>query len=280
MSRKCWAINMKVYTFGNREDMAPKAKNLIILSEKKITIPNTIIIHLENYYECEIRKYYDVYAKRALDIFSQTDLVIFRPCICGEDGQQNSFAGMMESCILPQSWMDLDGFMDVTGRAMALVETGRYMRDYMKKRGVGLHEVHDLTCIFQEYIIADKAGVLFTKDPVNGKDKIIIEATFGQNTPITDGKIDPDRYIVNKQRGIEACHIGRKEYITRIEARKEVSKKAEQSSAPIRVLDNQEISNLCTVAERVEKTFGTPQDIEWVIQGNEIFVLQARPITT
>ena len=122
---------MNVCIFGNRENMAPKAKKLIVLSENNIVIPGTIIIHLENYYESEIRKYYDVYVRRALDIFNQSDLVIFRPCICEEDGEKNSFAGMMESYILPQSWIELDDFIDVTRRAMALAKTGRYIGDYL-----------------------------------------------------------------------------------------------------------------------------------------------------
>ena len=45
-------------------------------------------------------------------------------------------------------------------------------------------------------------------------------------------------------------------------------------------LDESDVQRLHDIAMRLEKRFGKPQDIEWTKRGDEIFVLQSRPITT
>ena len=46
------------------------------------------------------------------------------------------------------------------------------------------------------------------------------------------------------------------------------------------VLDEAEIARLVSVGLELEKEFGSPQDIEWAIEGEDLYVLQSRPITT
>jgi len=45
------------------------------------------------------------------------------------------------------------------------------------------------------------------------------------------------------------------------------------------VLTDDEIRRLVDLGNRVEAHFGSPQDIEWGIEGGEIYLLQSRPIT-
>ena len=37
---------------------------------------------------------------------------------------------------------------------------------------------------------------------------------------------------------------------------------------------------LATLGADLEERLGTPQDIEWAVEDGELFVLQARPVTT
>jgi pyruvate,water dikinase len=46
------------------------------------------------------------------------------------------------------------------------------------------------------------------------------------------------------------------------------------------VLDENEISRLVEVGLQLEAAFGSPQDIEWAFEADQLYVLQSRPITT
>jgi pyruvate,water dikinase len=46
------------------------------------------------------------------------------------------------------------------------------------------------------------------------------------------------------------------------------------------VLDEEEIARLVEIGLRLEAEFGSPQDVEWAIEGDDLYVLQSRPITT
>ena len=45
-------------------------------------------------------------------------------------------------------------------------------------------------------------------------------------------------------------------------------------------LSEEQVDEVARLAKKVESHFGNPQDIEWAITGEEVFLLQARPITT
>jgi len=47
-----------------------------------------------------------------------------------------------------------------------------------------------------------------------------------------------------------------------------------------RVLDEGELGRLRALGLSIERHYGAPQDIEWAIEGGEIFIVQSRPITT
>jgi pyruvate,water dikinase len=46
------------------------------------------------------------------------------------------------------------------------------------------------------------------------------------------------------------------------------------------LLSSATLENLCDLARRTERLFGSPQDIEWAQQDGGVFLLQSRPITT
>ncbi|MEX2534417.1 MAG: PEP/pyruvate-binding domain-containing protein, partial [Trueperaceae bacterium] len=45
-------------------------------------------------------------------------------------------------------------------------------------------------------------------------------------------------------------------------------------------MHERQVLRVAGLARKVEEHFGEPQDIEWAIRGDELFLLQARPITT
>jgi len=138
-----------------------------------------------------------------------------------------------------------------------------------------------MAVIVQALIPADASGVIFTADPITGRsDWIIIEATFGLGDLLVCGKVTGDRFVIDKNsRKIISCTISDKPIMS-------VPTDAGVREMPV---DPHLVSTTCIdqpaalrpaeFAGKVEAEFGQPQDIEWAVSGNQIFLLQSRPIT-
>ena len=115
-----------------------------------------------------------------------------------------------------------------------------------------------LSFLLQHYIEADYAGVCFTVDPLNPVEhEILIEWVSGAAERLTSGQaVD-----------------GQLRYDWRAGQYKNLS-----SQPPVRPADAQ-LQALARSCLAVQQWFGCPQDIEWAIAGNNIYLLQARPIS-
>ncbi|MBA7714612.1 Phosphoenolpyruvate synthase [subsurface metagenome] len=130
-------------------------------------------------------------------------------------------------------------------------------------------------------IDSDKSGVIFSKDPSFKSDRIIMEAVWGLGEGIVSGKITPDRYVISRKLEILDKKISDKKIaITRDSGgNKEIVKLKEEKSKH-QVLKDYEIKKLAEIAIKLEEHYQKPQDIEFVIEGEEISIVQTRPITT
>jgi pyruvate,water dikinase len=45
-------------------------------------------------------------------------------------------------------------------------------------------------------------------------------------------------------------------------------------------LTDDQVAQVAKLAAGVEAHYGSPQDVEWALAGGELYLLQARPITT
>lgn len=167
-----------------------------------------------------------------------------------------------------------------------------------------------LAVVIQKMVESEKAGVLFTVNPINqNPDEMQINASYGLGESVVSGKVTADSYLCDKQGKVKSCQIGSKE--TQIiyadtqgtaatanaqctpddvitsdaqktpgdtAATKEVAVSEKMQKA--RCLNDEEIAVLCAEALRIEKHYGCPMDIEWAIAGSSVYILQARAITT
>jgi pyruvate,water dikinase len=162
-----------------------------------------------------------------------------------EDSEQASFAGQFETVL----------GVDASGLADAVLRVGRSglsdrVKAYRGDRGPG-----SMAVLIQPMIAAEAAGVAFTADPVSGRHRIVIEAVAGLGERLVSGAATPERWTVEDDGSIEAPAAA-------------TALKAEQASA------------IGDLARKVEEHFGRPQDIEWAIANDILWLLQARPITT
>ncbi len=183
-------------------------------------------------------------------------------------GQQSSFINVKGNPELIQNVKD----------CFASIFTARSIY-YRKKKG--FDELVGISAIVQKMINSDKSGVMFSKNPVKNNDEILIEAVFGQGEGIVSGTIKPDQYTLNRNFEVLEEHVADKKLAivrTASGETKTVTLTPEKSNK--RVLKTHELKQLAEYALKLEKHYDKPQDIEFSIENDTIYILQTRPITT
>ncbi|MQA17512.1 MAG: pyruvate, phosphate dikinase, partial [Pseudonocardiaceae bacterium] len=81
-------------------------------------------------------------------------------------------------------------------------------RAYAARMGVDPEQ--RVPVIVQRLIAADVAGVAFTRDPRNGADDVVIEASWGLGESVVSGTVTPDVFTVGTT-GSATSSLGSKE---------------------------------------------------------------------
>lgn len=144
------------------------------------------------------------------------------------------------------------------------------------------HEKVKISVIVQKMIQSEVSGVMFSIDPVtNDKDRIIIEAVWGLGEMIVQGSVVPDRYLVQKDTfSILSKEISeQKIYLTK--------RGSETKEYPVpkvflnvQKITDKEIIELAKLADKLQKHYFFPQDIEWAREKGKLYIVQTRPVTT
>ena len=203
--------------------------------------------------------------------------VAVRSSATAEDLPDASFAGQQSS------------FLNVAGDDQLLAAVRRCWASLWTARAISYRARHEiapntlsLAVVVQELIDADSSGIVFTADPVTGDDSMIeINAAWGLGETIVGGQVSPDMVTVERSSGrVTRTVINTKTIMMRCAASGTtvVPVPVDQQAAP--ALTQQQVSRLVNLAVAVEDLFKDPMDIEWCRVGDQLFLLQARPITT
>jgi pyruvate,water dikinase len=151
---------------------------------------------------------------------------------------------------------------------------------YKRERGLPTDQPR-IAVIVQQQVDADSAGVAFSLNPLNNcYDEAVINANYGLGESVVSGEIDPDVFVVDKQRReiIDTQLGGKALAITispgggTVRASRTRSEQASLSTAQVLALTD--------LLVRIERISQKPVDIEWAIAQGELYLLQVRPITT
>ena len=220
--------------------------------------------------------------KGALDILKNSkegSFVAVRSSATTEDLVDASFAGQQETFLNVKGYKNL---IESVKKCFASLFTARAVY-YRTKKGFS-HEKSQLAAVVQKMIDSDKSGVIFSRNPVSKKDSIVIEAVFGLGEGIVSGRIKPDNYEINSD--IEKFEIidikvaEKKAAIVRNSSGETIEVKLNEEKSKQQVLDNYELKTLARYAKKLEEHYKKPQDIEFAIENDEIYIVQSRPITT
>jgi phosphoenolpyruvate synthase/pyruvate phosphate dikinase len=157
----------------------------------------------------------------------------------------------------------------------------KLVQEYAEHHGVDAGSIK-MAILVQTLIPATAAGVSFSRDPVTNAAQIVVEANYGLGETVVDGSVTPDSVTVGNDLTILERNLGSKEQkvvTTTHEARvRRVPTSPLERSAS--VLTDSTAIQIAEMTLRLEREFGNPVDVEWALTGDELHVLQARPITT
>lgn len=205
-----------------------------------------------------------------LDKMSLSFPLIVRSSAVGEDSDNSSAAGQYETIYPVNNETELFNAINICHQSYWLPKAIAYRRQ---------REIPDveMAVLIQPYIMSKVAGVMFTRNPLDGSSKIIIEALPGGAAKVVGGRLTPVHLEIDKNRFHESQN-------SKVKGKNNPNFK--ESSDFFSQLENQDIlpleiiQELVNQAEAIEKFFhGLPQDIEWCWDGEKIWILQSRPIT-
>ena len=177
--------------------------------------------------------------------------VAVRSSACAEDSEAASFAGQQET------YLEVEGAEDVCARVVDCWASFFSERALFYRSHKGSLQDLAMAVVVQRMVAAEKAGVLFTVDPVQRRrDQMIVEAVFGLGEQVVSGEVTPDHYVVDRRGAVKRERL-----------------------ASRGVLHHEELAELAALGRQLEEHFGRPQDIEWAIEGGTVYLLQSRPVT-
>ena len=167
-----------------------------------------------------------------------------------EDGQSDSFAGQFKT------------FLDVNEKDLPLriVECmlslgNESVVSYIKQKKIELKQV-SMNVLIQEMVEPDCAGVIFTANPQGLLNEMVITVGEGVGENIVAEKVESTSYYYNR------------------------TDKVYYFDGAQDFLGAQKVDELVATAQQIEGVLGENLDIEFAIKGGQIYILQARPITT
>jgi pyruvate,water dikinase len=205
--------------------------------------------------------------------------VAVRSSSTAEDLALKSFAGQHES------YLNVVGEKKVLNAVLRCWSSLYTSQTMYYRHHCGFDNIDvSMAVVVQKMINAEKSGVAFTVDPVTGnRYQMMIEAVWGLGEGVVSGSITPDNYKIDRET-FELVHafipVKEKMYQNTQsgDGVEVVPIPVEKTS--VRVLSDQELTDLVKLGNKVEHHFGNPQDIEWGIEAGSIYILQSRAITT
>src|SRR5262249_18421265 len=134
-----------------------------------------------------------------------------------------------------------------------------------RAKGLATTDIH-IAVLIQRMVQPIASGVAFTVNPVTGaSNEVVINSSWGVGEALVSGQVDPDEFVLRKKDcGLLWSRIGEKGLA------------AQQKTSSMSM---DQLRELTEIAVRIERHFGTPQDVEWCHDGTGFWIVQSRPIT-
>ncbi|WP_281975208.1 phosphoenolpyruvate synthase [Halobacillus litoralis] len=213
---------------------------------------------------------------RYLSQFGEEHAYAVRSSATAEDLPNASFAGQHETYL---NIMGVDAILQHISKCWASLFTDRAVI-YRIQNGFD-HSQVNLSVIVQRMVFPKASGILFTADPITSNRNLLsIDASFGLGEALVSGLVSADCYKVMEEEIVDR-RIAHKKLA--IYGRKDGGTETQQidlAQQKTQTLTDHQILELARIGRQIEAYFGCPQDIEWCLVDETIFIVQSRPITT
>lgn len=203
-----------------------------------------------------------------------------RSSATNEDAGQSSFAGIYRTHLaVPFQRIDMavkDLWASVWQASVV---------EYMLERGFN-DGPPGMAVVIQPMLNARTAGVAYSIHPVTGRsNQVAINAVYGLAAPLVDGKTLPDQYVVRTSDAGKPVAIRQRKIAEKIErlglAQGQLcSYPISEVARKLSSLSDEELFSLAQVIKDIERALKYPVDVEWVFDAHQLWIVQARPITT
>ena len=196
-----------------------------------------------------------------------------RSSAVGEDSQEHSFAGQMESYLHVEQGQVALAVVRVWASAFA----PRALL-YRAQRGLPLNGI-STAVVVQQMVASDCSGVAFSRDPQSGAKTCVITAGYGLGEGVVQDQVEVDTYQVEWNNTIQSRDVATK--TQRVVVDDKAGTRLEAVPGPLQsvsVLNDEQIRQVATVVQKLEQHLGQPQDLEWAYRDGQLYILQTRPV--
>lgn len=187
--------------------------------------------------------------------------VAIRSSALDEDGEQDSFAGIYESVLNVRNFENavealIKVILSFSSESSITYRNYKGLNYSNKSFKSSTAMENKAAIVIQKMVYSIYSGVSFSINPQTGcRNSVWITATSGLGDKLVSGLIQGDEYLFENQS------------ITKISG----------SSTDIKSVLLEE---LAAITQSIAKKKGSPQDIEWSYDGEKLWILQVRPVTT
>lgn len=225
------------------QEVGAKASSLSTLIEFGFSVPkgyaiskNVLIEYSQNH---KLPEGFEQLLKDCIVNLKSQEIII-RSSAIGEDSDRFSFAGQLDSFVVPNTLEDAIRGIKKCWQGL----TNERVLAYETLSGEKLTE---MGVVIQEFVKADYAGVTFTSSPYK-VDQIYTEYVKGGGEQLVSGEVTPENFTINfNDKPLDNLPFNSPELIR--------------------------------LATALKQKYGYHIDIEWVSKGRIIYFVQARPIT-
>ncbi len=213
-------------------------------------------------------------------VTQKTDELVYavRSSATAEDMSDASFAGQHDTYY----YVDMKNLSLMIKKCWASLWSDAAF-SYRQSQGIEHRDVN-MAVVVQEMVRSDISGVTFTADPMTGDDDIVVtESSWGMGAAIVDGRVSPDRYVVEKNESkLISTRIADKKFMVPAYLDRQNVSRLEEVPSQMRRRESLSLEQILLVTEWAKKSenyFGRHQDLEWSFEGDRFYMLQSRPIT-
>lgn len=279
------------YQYIEHPAIGGKARNLLRLNQLGLHVPKWVVLpadflaeiftdvssiaHTKDILQAIDRYVFPSVVQAELnELFADSVYLAVRSSALDEDGKQHSFAGQFESYLYVKKETVLDRIKDVWRSVFSeRVLSYRKANHLGPSLGIGV--------IVQEMIDADTAGVAFGMNPISGNRKEkLISGVFGVGEGLVSGELEADNYIIANG-NIDRQTIRKKQKMVLNSSGRggTVWTDVPRINQNDQAIADEILWQLDKLLDKLRKAFGLYQDVEFAVKDDNLYILQARPIT-